>query len=174
MPRINRSSSSKTEREPTKSRRGSTLWQLWLPVAVVVLTLAAFAYVRLSKREFLEFKTAYETTATVRRKEHVILDEDKRPPMEVSNDQMTPPRSEQWRVYYQIDNFNNLPEHLLNRVAKAEEERLATLGVRFTHNSKEWYDKVELDDKLEATYRVRESGEIEIISVTNPKYPSLH
>lgn len=141
------------ERESTETKARSRLRLLWLPAAIVVVSLAIVAYVSLSRIDLLEFKRAHETTATVQQKERV---------------------GEQWRVYYRIDNFNHLSEHLVNRVTQAEEARLNNVGLRFTYNSKEWYDKVEMGDTLEVTYRIREDGEIEIISIINPKHPSLH
>lgn len=165
------------ERESTKKNTLLSLKRLWLPVAIAVVSLCALSYVKFTSlhKERLESKTAHETTATVKHKERVVFDEANRSFINGYNDVIeSSPGTEQWRVYYQIDGFNNLPESLFTRVISAERERVASFGARFTYNSKEWYDEVEVGDKLGVTYRALEDGEVEVISVENPQYPSLH
>jgi len=165
------------ERELTNKLTRSRLKLLWPAVGLVVASLVGLVYVGFSKmhEQTFESETARETTGTVTQKEHVIFDEKNRSFVNGYNDRIEQPvGTEQWRVYYGINDFNPLPEPLLKRVIQAEENRIADFGPRFTYNSREWYDKIEPGDILEITYRVIGDGEVEVISVTNPKYPTLH
>ena len=152
---------------------------LWSFITVIVATtlLLTYAYLKLSEanQEFLANKMAHEAKATVKYKEHVIVDETNRSFVNGYNDPIELDLgTEQWRVYYQIENFGGPAEPRLNRAVESEKVRVANFGCRFSYNNKEWYDKIEVGDALEVTYRVFTDGEVEVISVENPKYPALH
>jgi len=156
----------------------SVLTKRWLLIGLIVSALfIAFGYYKLSRAEkqMIESKTAHEGIATVKEKKHVRFDETNHSYVNGYNDRIeAQPGEEQWRVYYVIDNFDHLDEPLLSHVLQKETERADKLGMRFAANSKKWYDVIELEDKLEVTYRAFSNGEVEVISVTNPKFPSLH
>jgi hypothetical protein len=145
-----------------------------LVAAVMFIALGYYELDRASK-QMLESKTAHEATATVQRKEHIAFDERNR--SYISDDGIrfeVKPGTEQWRVYYQLDRFDQLANPRRTLAIQAEKERNNKFGLRFTYNSKEWYDKIEAGDKLLVTYQAFSDGAVKVISVINPQYPSLH
>jgi hypothetical protein len=145
-----------------------------ISLAVVgLLLLGGYLVVRQLNKGFEELnqaKASRRTTATVISKEHVKFDDknhsyigDFGDPIEVA------PNTEQWRVYYQIDNFDQVPEPRRSRLVKSEEERIKRFGFRFnvlTKDQKEEYDQIGLRDKLEVYYRYM-GDEKEIISINH-------
>jgi hypothetical protein len=150
----------------------------WLLIGLTVGVLfITFGYYKLrqANKQMIESKTAHEAIATVKEKNHVVFDETNHSYVNGYNDRIeVQPGEEQWRVYYVIDDFNHLAEPLRDHVIQKEDQRTSELGMRFVANSKKWYDVIEVGNKLEVTYRAFRDGEVEVISVTNPKFPSLH
>ena len=75
-------------------------------------------------------------------------------------------RKSEGRVYYQIDNFNSLPEPRRTRATESEANRLRTAGPRYTY-SVAWYDRVESGSKVYADYQCFSDGDLIIVGV-NP------
>jgi len=113
----------------------------WISLAALALVigLGFFAYRALDRaeKEFKESKWVRTTTATVIRK----------------ND---------GRVYYEIDNFNQVGEPRRSRATQVEKERIRDYGPR-SHGADGWYDKVELGAKLYVRYQCFSNGELEIV-----------
>jgi hypothetical protein len=120
-------------------------------------------------KSLITAKMYHQTTATAVKKERVKFDEknhtyksDSGNPIEVS------PGDEQWRVYYEIDNFDQYEEPLRSRLVGAERKRISEGRPRFrfhAYNDRSWYDSVQVGDKLLVTYKAFSDGEIEIASV---------
>ena len=117
-----------------------------------------------------EAKRGRTTTAIVKAKEHVRFDEKNHSyigsygqPVEAA------PGTEQWRVYFQIENFDQVPEPKRTQLMHSEEARIRKFGLRFYTFSapeKAFYDKTEIGDKLEVLYRYM-GDEKEIINIRN-------
>lgn len=121
-----------------------------------------------------EAKAARTTTAVVKDKNHVRFDDqnhsyigDFGDPIEVA------PYTEQWRIYYQIDNFDQVPEPRRSQLVKSEEERIKKYGNRFRTVSKEKFDSTQIGDKLEVLYRYI-GDEKEIISIVQMSKGDSH
>ena len=83
------------------------------------------------------------------------------------------PGTEQWRVYYQVDNFDQVPEPKRRQLWQSEEARIKTFGFRFhalSKPEKEFYDKTQPGDRLEILYRYM-GDEKEIIHIRNLTHP---
>ncbi len=146
----------------------------WIKISLAivgVLVLGGYLVVRQINKGFEELnqaKASRRTTATVISKEYVKFDDknhsyigDFGDPIEIASN------TEQWRVYYQIDNFDQVPEPRRSRLVKSEEERIKRFGFRFnilTKDQKQEYDQIGLTDKLEVFYRYI-GDEKEIISI---------
>ena len=79
------------------------------------------------------------------------------------------PRAHLWRIYYQIDNFDQVPEPKRSELLRSEEARIKKFGLRFYHfrtRDKALYDATQVGDQLEVTYRYI-GAEKEIINVKN-------
>lgn len=120
-------------------------------------------------------KTYRETTATVRSKEHIRFDETNHSYVNsLGNKIEMKPGDEQWRVYFELDNLDQIDEPRRGYLWGAEKKRVARMGFLFSNQSKEWYDKTSVGDKLMVTYHPIGDDKLEIVSVANPRYPSLH
>src|SRR5882672_4495014 len=121
-----------------------------------------------------EAKKGRTTTAVVKAKEYVRFDDKNH---SYVNDfgktvQMTP-GSEQWRIYYQIDNFDQVPEPKRSELLQSEEARIKQFGFRFYPSGtpdRVAYDKAQVGDQLEILYRYV-GDEKEIISIRNLTHP---
>lgn len=121
-----------------------------------------------------EAKKVRTTTAAVKAKEYVRFDEKNH--SYVNNFGRTveaTPGTEQWRIYYQIDNFDQVWEPKRSQLWESEEARIKQFGFRFYPLStpdKAAYEKAQVGDKLEVRYRYM-GDEKEIISVQNLTHP---
>ena len=112
------------------------------------------------------------TTATVRRKEHVRFDNEHRTYTNDLGDIIEmKPGDEHLRIYYQIDNFDQLPEKYRSSIAQAEEGRIKNLGFRFWNTDQARYEKTEVGDKLEVSYHPIGDDLIEIVTIRNLTHP---
>ena len=150
-------------------RKFSVFW--WLTAIPTIALISAIGYITL--REVCRFSPAKKTlrnaTATVEGKEYVRFDEEN---ASFVNDEGTlihvHPGTEQWRVYYRIDRFENVDEPLRCRLLNAEAERSRLGRQRFLYEGKEWYDKSEVGDRLIVRYRWLGNDVIEIVNVEHP------
>ena len=112
-----------------------------LAVCVCVVGLGFLGYRELDRRwqEMLESKWVRTSPATVVRKT-------------------------EGRVYYQIDNFDNLPEPRRSRASESEAKRLSESGPRYTY-SVDWYDRIEPGAKVYARYQCFSDGDLIIVGV---------
>lgn len=67
-------------------------------------------------------------------------------------------------VYYQIDNFDTLPEPRRSRAIEAEKQRLLKSGPRAYH-SVDWYDSVGVGSRVNVHYQCFFNGTLEIVRV---------
>jgi hypothetical protein len=121
-----------------------------------------------------EAKKVRTTTAVVKAKEYVRFDEknhwyvnDFGKTIEVS------PGTEQWRIYYRIDNFDQVPDPKRSQLWHAEEARIKQFSFRFYPAGtpdKAAYGIAQVGDQLEVRYRYM-GDEKEIISIRNLTHP---
>lgn len=135
----------------------------WLLIGIGVLSIVGFSVYLLlraaenSLEKLNEAKKVRTTTAVVKAKEHVRFDE--RNHTYVNSFGKTiqvSPGDEQWRVYYQIDNFDQVPEPKRSELQRSEDSRIKKFGFRFYPSSsvdKAIYDKAQVGDRLEVRYR---------------------
>lgn len=121
-----------------------------------------------------EAKKVRTTTAVVKAKEYVRFDEknhwyvnDFGKTVEVT------PGYEQWRIYYRIDNFDQVPDPKRSELWQSEEARIKQFGFRFYPAGtpdKAAYDNAQVGDQLEVRYRYM-GDEKEMISIRNLSHP---
>jgi hypothetical protein len=138
---------------------------------IVLVTSGYFLLRRLDQgiNELNQAKAARRTTATVVRKQHVKFDETNHFYVSDLGDVIeVVPGTEQWRVYYRINNFDQVPEPKRSALSASEQERIAKYGDRFHYwgdEGKDIYESVKEGDTLEVTYRYI-GNEKEIINVS--------
>jgi len=147
----------------------------WIPhglIVTVILTVVV-GFVCLTVRranmglaDLNENKRARQTIATVKRKEKIRIDE--RNNLYVGDlgevihiDEGT----EQLRVYYEIDNFDQFPEPKRDLLMETEKVRISKFGFRFRVLQESAYNSLNEGDLLEVSYRIV-GNEKEIMSVT--------
>jgi hypothetical protein len=152
----------------------------WVLIGIGVLTMVGLSLYLLLRAadntlsSLNEAKKVRTTTAVVRAKEYLRFDEKNRwyvndfgQTVEVMTG------FEQWRIYYQIDNFDQVPEPKRSQLWHSEEARIKQFGFRFYPAGtpdKAAYDKAQVGDQLEVRYRYM-GDEKEIISIRNLSHP---
>jgi hypothetical protein len=146
--------------------------------AVAIIALSVYLLLRVVDYTVIkplnEAKKGRTTTAVVRAKEHVSFDEKNRWYINNYGQAVEAiPGTEQWRIYYQIDNFDQVPEPKRSQLWQSEEARIKNFGFRFYPLStpeKAFYDKTQVGDRLEILYRYM-GDEKEIIHIRNLTHP---
>jgi len=123
---------------------------------------------------FNNAKKVRTTTAVVKAKQYVRFDEKNHSYVNDFGETVQATLgTEQWRVYYQIDNFDQVPEPKRSQLVQSEETRIKQFGFRFYPSStpdKAVYDKAQVGNQLEVRYRYM-GDEKEIISIRNLTHP---
>jgi hypothetical protein len=152
----------------------------WVLIGIGVLAIVGLSVYLLlraadnSLSSLNEAKKVRTTTAVLKAKEYVRFDEKNH--WYVNNFGETveaTPGTEQWRIYYRIDNFDQVPEPKRSQLWQSEEARIRQFGFRFYPSGtpdKVAYDKGQVGDQLEVRYRYM-GDEKEIISVRNLSHP---
>lgn len=145
--------------------------------ALIIVGLSVYLLLRAADNTLSslnEAKKVRTTTAVVKAKEYVRFDEknhwyvnDFGQTIEVT------PGYEQWRIYYRIDNFDQVPDPKRSELWQSEEARIKQFGFRFYPAGtpdKAAYDKAQVGDQLEVRYRYM-GDEKEMISIRNLTHP---
>jgi len=147
---------------------------LWAVVVLACVVSAGILLIVYGLHRLGEAKTLRVTSGVVKSKEHIRFDEHNHTYVSDFGETYTAePGTEVWRVYYQIDNFNQVPEPKRSEPWKSEEERIRRFGFRFrsyTKDEKGRYDRAEIGDRLEVEYHYM-GDQKEILSVRNLTHP---
>lgn len=81
-------------------------------------------------------------------------------------------KSGEYRIFYKIRSFDEIPEPYRTQVTEAEKHRLERFGDRFRIVDKHAYDELLTGTKLTIRYRWAGDGNIEIISVDSEEKSS--
>lgn len=156
----------------------TALWVLIGVGGLTVLSLSVYLVVTRAQKNLEtlnEAKKARTTTAVVKAKEQVRFDEKHHSYIgDYGQTVEVPPGTDRWRIYYQIDNFDQVAEPKRSELLISEAARIKKFGFRFYHFStpeKALYDATQVGDQLEVTYRYI-GDEKEIIEVRNLTHPS--
>lgn|GEM_PF-1831535 len=152
----------------------------WLLIGIGALAIVGFSVYLLlraadnSLSRLNEAKKVRTTTAVVKAKEYIRFDEQNHSYVNNFGETVqVSPGTEQWRVYYQIDNFDQVHEPKRSELKHSEDARIKQFGFRFYPSStpdKVAYDKAQVGDRLEVRYRYM-GDEKEIISIRNLTHP---
>lgn len=123
-------------------------------LGAVLLGLVGYYGIRKLAHNFevnlLKHKVVRDTTATVIGKKHVQFDELNHSYLHDDGYRVErQPGDEEWRIYYQIDNFDQISEPERTRLLVAEKERAEKGKPRYDIASKEAYDGIKEGDKLD-------------------------
>ncbi len=153
----------------------------WVLIGIGVLAIVGLSVYLLlrvadnSLSRLNEAKKVRTTRAVVRAKEYVRFDEKNHSYVNNFGETVqVPPGTEQWRIYYQIDNFDQVPEPKRSELLRSEEARVKQYGFRFYPAGtpdKALYDRTQVGDQLEVRYRYM-GDEKEIINIRNLTHPN--
>jgi hypothetical protein len=139
-----------------------------------IVVLAAYLYANHALNQLREATGVRTTTAIVHAKEHVRYDEHNHTYVnDLGQTLEAGPGTEEWRVYYQIDNFNQVPEPKRTQLWQSEDTRIKKFGYRYHYYStpeKASYEKAQVGDRLEVRYHYV-GDEKEVIGVRNLTHP---
>lgn len=147
-------------------------WWIILLGSLLVISLGGYAICSFNKKlnaSLLEHKIIRETTATVKAKEHVRFDESNFSYLNEEGHRVEKrPGDEEWRVYYQIDGFDQINEPVRGHLLKAEMERVSKGQLRFDLVEKAEYDTLEEGDKIIVGWKWLGGETIEIVYARKP------
>lgn len=145
-----------------------------IAVVVAILSFGYYALDIISEEThatMLKHKLVRETTGTVRAKEHVRFDENNYSywKNEDSGYQVERrPGDEEWRIYYEIDNFDQVAEPARGELLNAEMARVANSNLRFDSVDRADYEALAEGNKILVGWKWISSKRIEIIYVMKP------
>lgn len=122
----------------------------------------------------LQSQVSHTTTGAVRAKEQIVLSGKEAYYISDLGDRIEVDQGTvQWRIYYEIDNFDQVPEPKRTQLIESELKRAKEYGMRFrsyTKDNKDFYDHTEIGDKLKIHYRYI-GDQKEILSIENLTHP---
>jgi hypothetical protein len=138
-----------------------------LVVAACLAAVGLYGYFALKRaeREFMESKWVRTTTGTVISKELFRCEQTSCPYLSSYGDRIEMKAGDsQRRIYYRINNFDQVPEPRRDRVIQEEGRRVAQFGERFTYDV-DWYDAAKPGDKVEVRYQAFGDGNVGVVGV---------
>jgi hypothetical protein len=151
-------------------------WQVIILIGVVLMLLVSYSVYRLSKRteaQVLEQKIVRETTATVKGKDYVRFDEANHSYWHEDGYRVERrPGDEEWRIYYQIDSFDQIAEPVRSRLLDLEMDRVTRGNLRYSIMGKEQYERIEVGDKLNIGWQWFGDDKIQIVTAGKPLPPN--
>lgn len=137
-------------------------------LALIAVVVAPYVYIQRAHTELMEHKTARTTTGIVVDKKHVQFGKDQ---TEYQNDEGRMVHLEDWRknrgefrIFYRIDNLDQIPVAHRSAVVSVEEERNRRFGPRFGVVDQGDFDQAKIGQVVRVTYRWADDSKIEIIS----------
>jgi hypothetical protein len=133
-----------------------------------------YRYFQQRWEDMIRANLAYTTTGVVRGKKRIVISKDE--PYYINNLDhriSETPGTEQWRIYFEIDNFDQVPEPKRTELVIAENRRKEQFGLRFYpffEQEKSFYERTQIGDKLAVHYKYI-GDKKEIINIENLTHP---
>jgi hypothetical protein len=152
---------------------------LGLFTTIAALLIAGFAGRMLLQyfvNEMMEHKVTRDTTAVTVGKKYVQFEAGQ--PSYVNDQGQTialdgaSRKSGEFRIYYKINNFDQVPGSKQRGLTRGDEEREKKFGPRFTIVDERTYDQAQVGQSINVTYRWASDSDIEVIVVDFPKDPA--
>jgi len=148
---------------------------VWISIfvflAIVVLSSVALRALNEADKEFKESKWVRTTSGTVLRKELYRCSQATCVYIGYSGRTEMKDGETQKRVYFQIDNFEQVNDSRRTKALARERELVRMYGPRSTHEV-DWYDRVEPGAKLLVRYQCFSDGQIEVVGVDVAPLPA--
>jgi hypothetical protein len=148
--------------------RGKLIFVLIAGAVVVAIAAGVRAYIQRGETEMMEHKRARTTSGVVLDKKHVQFVSEQ---TEYQNDEGRTVHLEGWRkksgefrIFYKIENFDQIPATHRSALVAAEEERGKRFGPRFRVVDQSTFDQAKNRQVVNVTYRWADDSKIEIMS----------
>jgi len=159
--------------------KAKVIQRRFLPVSIGLTVLIftgwwSYRYLQRRGEEMIRANLAYTTTGVVKDKRRIVISKEE-PYYINSLDREIPklPGTEQWRIYFEIDNFDQVPEPKRTELVNAESRRKEQFGLRFypfSEQERSFYDRTKIGDKLAVHYKYV-GVKKEIINIENLTHP---
>src|SRR5215471_9862026 len=140
----------------------------WSIVGIALLLLAFLLIKGIGALVYAE-KVVRETTGTVVRKEKLLFNEANR--VYVNDEGVRVEMQagdEEWRIYYRIDNFDQITSLNKNKLLETEQERITKGTYRFRIVPSDQYNDIQVGDKLDVGWRWCGGYQIEVVTAGKP------
>ena len=140
----------------------------WSIVGITLLLLAFLLIKGIGALAYAQ-KVVRETTGTVVRKEKLLFNEANRVYIDEGVRVERQAGDEEWRIYYRIDNFDQITSSIKNKLLETEQERITKGNYRFRIVSRDQYNDIQVGDKLSVGWRWRGENQIEVVTAGKPR-----
>jgi hypothetical protein len=139
--------------------------------SIVGITLLLLAFLLIKGIGALAYahKVVRETTGTVVRKEKLLFNEANRVYIDEGVRVERQAGDEEWRIYYRIDNFDQITSSIKNKLSETEQERITKGNYRFRIVSRDQYNYIQVGDKLSVGWRWCGENQIEVVTAGKPR-----
>jgi len=141
----------------------------WSIVGIALLLLAFLLIKGIGALVYAR-KVVRETTGTVVRKEKLLFNEANR--VYVNDEGVRVERQagdEEWRIYYRIDNFDQITSSIKNKLSETEQELITKGNYRFRIVSRDQYNYIQVGGKLSVGWRWSGENQIEVVTAGKPR-----
>jgi hypothetical protein len=140
----------------------------WSIVGITLLLLAFLLIKGIGALAYAQ-KVVRETTGTVVRKEKPLFNEANRVYIDEGVRVERQAGDEEWRIYYRIDNFDQITSSIKNKLLETEQERIIKGNYRSTIVSQDQYNYIQVGDKLSVGWRWCGGHQIEVVTAGKPR-----
>ena len=140
----------------------------WSIIGLALLLLAFLLIKGIGALVYAE-KVVRSTTGTVIRKEKLLFNEANL--VYVNDEGVRVERQvgdEEWRIYYRIDNFDQITSLIKNKLWEKEQERITKGNYRFRIVTQDQYNDIQVGDKLSVGWRWCGGYQIEVVTAGRP------
>ena len=134
----------------------------------------SYRYLQQRWEDMIRANLAYTTTGFVKDKRRIVISKEEPYYINSLDHKIAEtPGTEQWRIYFEIDNFDQVPEPKRTELMNAENRRKEQFGLRFYpfyQQEKSFYDRTQIGDKLAVHYKYI-GDKKEIINIENLTHP---
>jgi hypothetical protein len=167
-----------TSRKPkakTEGRNFNPVWAWGLAAfAITVVGVGFYSTLHHKWNTTQDPNLAYTTTGIVKAKEKFVISTEEPYYINDLGDRIPKDSgTEQFRLYYQINNFDQVPEAQRSALIASEIKRVQVHGLRFRNyyaQDMREYDRAEIGDELQIHFKVI-GDEKEILSIENLTHP---
>jgi hypothetical protein len=138
-------------------------------IVAILVPVAVYSGIRRFEQAVFDHKAARDTTGVVIAKKHVQFDTNQASYLDDQGRRRTVDewrkRDGEFRVFYTIDNFDQVPGKVRAPLVAAEEARFKRYGPRYEIANANEFERTAIGQRIKIVYRWASDSEIELIDV---------